>query len=129
MVLAMSIVLGLVVSRYVGLRRNPHCDPIPNKIAVCMNGQVVSWTSSVEVRDSKYYAPLEELTSTLGTQSEISPDKSRIMINGKKLSTTNGSSITDERDGKVYVSISDAANAAGFAVAINFTTHTVNILK
>lgn len=125
---AAALLVGLVVAGCGNFKKYP-CNPIPNGIAVCMKGGPVDWSGRVVEKDGQYYAPVDDLATTLGAKVQISADKKHVTFNGKELSTTNGATNTLERDGKVYVIILDAAQASGYSVGIDFVRHTINIVK
>lgn len=128
-------VITLAVPAWVALTWAPSgtkrytCVPTPNGIATCVRGRPVSWGDRVIEKGGQYYAPADELAATLGARLAISADKKHVTINGKELSTSGGVTNTLEQDGKVYIIILDAANAAGYSVAIDFINRRISIVE
>jgi hypothetical protein len=121
----------LVAVLAIGFRvtTQPRCNAIPGHIAVCVDGNHVSWEASVKKEYGDYYGPVEDLASTLGARAVVSSDKRQVTINGKALSSSGGVTNTREFDGKLYVIILDAANAAGYNVGIDFVRGVVGISR
>jgi hypothetical protein len=109
--------------------RKGQCNAIPGHIAVCVDGNHVSWENLVKSEYGTYYAPVEDLATTLDAKAVVSSDKRHVTINGKELSSTGGVTNTREFDGKLYVIILDAANAAGYNVGIDFIHDSVGIAR
>jgi hypothetical protein len=127
--LGLILLLAVAVAGCGSTGKSHPCNPVPDGIAVCLNGALLPLTANVVEHHGEYYAPADDLGAALGAKVVTSPDRKQVTVNGKNLSTTNGATNTLERDGRLYILILDGANAAGHGVAIDWVRHTVNIDK